>query len=382
MRGDGAGEGTAEGTGGRPTGGAPGDGGQRLVVDMRDRRPVWMMPAWALEELEAALPDGWELFVASSFADGSGDGSGVASEEVLEAVAGARIYLGFGIAPEILRAGEGSLAWVHSGAAGVGSSLHPEMLRSRVRFTNSAGIHGPPMAETALGMLLHLFRGLDFAVAGQREARWDTEPFLRADTPVREVAGATVGILGYGGVGREVARRVAALGARVLGLRRSAPGPGLSRAPSGLPRDDLGVELLHGDEGLDRLVAESEALVVTAPDTPETRGVLTRERIRALPRGAVVLNLARGRLVDEDALLEALTDGHLRGAGLDVFATEPLPSDSPFWRLPNVLITPHVSAVTRGFWRREMDLVLGNLGAFLADPAAPLRNEVDRGAGY
>jgi phosphoglycerate dehydrogenase-like enzyme len=297
-------------------------------------------------------------------------------------VAGARIYLGFGIAPEILRAGEGSLAWVHSGAAGVGSSLHPEMLRSRVRFTNSAGIHGPPMAETALGMLLHFFRGLDFAVAGQREARWDTEPFLRADTPVREWRGPPWGSWGTAAWGGRWPAGWLPWEPGSWGSVGALPGPGLPGRPRDSPVDDLGVELLHGDEGLDRLVAESEALVVTAPDTPETRGVLTRERIRALPRGAVVLNLARGRLVDEDALLEALTDGHLRGAGLDVFATEPLPSDSPFWRLPNVLITPHVSAVTRGFWRREMDLVLGNLGAFLADPAAPLRNEVDRGAGY
>ena len=354
----------------------------RLVVDMRDRRPVWMMPGWALEELEAALPPGWEFFVAKSFADGSGDGSGVASQEVLEAVAGARFYLGFGIAPEILRAGAKSLEWVHSGAAGVGSSLHPEMLRSRVRFTNSAGIHGPPMAETAVGMLLHFFRGLDFAVAAQREGRWDNAPFLEADTPVRELGSSTVGILGYGGVGREVARRVRALGGRVLGLRRSPPRDGLPLGPSGLPMDELGVELLHGDEGLDRLLQESHALVVTAPDTPETRGVLSRERIRALPRGAVVLNLARGRLVDEEALLEALTDGHLRGAGLDVFNTEPLPPESPFWPLPNVLITPHISAVTREFWRREMDLILENLRRILANPEAPLRNEVDRRAGY
>jgi phosphoglycerate dehydrogenase-like enzyme len=360
----------------------PGGPHRRLVVDMRDRRPVWMMPAWALAELEADLPEGWELFVAQSFADGSGDGSGIASEEVLEAVKGARFYLGFGIAPEILRAGAESLEWVHSGAAGVGSSLHPEMLRSRVRFTNSAGIHGPPMAETAVGMLLHFFRGLDFAVAAQREGRWDNAPFLEADTPVRELGSSTVGILGYGGVGREVAGKVRALGGRVLGLRRSPTRDGLPAAPSGLPVDDLGVELLHGDGGLDRLLQESHALVVTAPDTPETRGVLSRERIRRLRRGAVVLNLARGRLVDEDALLEALNDGHLRGAGLDVFSTEPLPRESPFWRLPNVLITPHVSAVTRGFWRREMDLILENLRRVLADPEAPLRNEVDRSAGY
>lgn len=343
----------------------------RIVVDLKDRRPIWAVPDWAVRELEGALPPGWDLWVADTPSDGSGDGVGGPHPRVLEAVRGARVYVGYGVPAGILRAGRGSLEWVHTGTAGVGGSLHDEMRASPVVFTNSSGIHAPPVAETVVAMLLHFFRGLDFAVAAQQRSEWNPGPFLTGDTPVRELGSATVGILGYGGIGREVGRRLRAMGTRVLGLKRTAPVAS---------RDDSGVELLHGEAGLARLLAESEALVVSVPDTPATRGFVSRTRIRALPPGAVVINVARGRVLDEDALVEALEDGHLRGAGLDVFATEPLPRDSPLWRLPNVLLTPHVSGVSRDFWRREMDLIVENL--YLFEAGDPLLNEVDRDAGY
>jgi phosphoglycerate dehydrogenase-like enzyme len=142
----------------------------------------------------------------------------------------------------------------------------------------------------------------------------------------------------------------------------------------------LGVELLRGPEGLERLHRESEVLVVAAPLTGETRGIISESRIRALPRGAVVINISRGALVDEGALVEALQDGHLRGAGLDVFATEPLPRDHPLWKLSNVLLTPHTAAVSRGFWGRETRLILENLRRFFVGDM--LVNEVDRVRGY
>ncbi len=348
-----------------------GDRVNRIVVDLEDRRPIWAMPDWAVDELRDAVPEGWELQVLRRVVDGSGDGASEPSREVLDAVTGARVYIGFGIPAEVLVAGEGTLEWVHSGAAGVGGSLHATMLTSPVRFTNSAGIHGPPMAETVLGMLLYFARGLDFAVSAQRRGEWDEAPFLAADTPVRELASMTVGVLGYGGIGQEVARRAAALGASVIGLRRTAGSRGL---------DSVGVEVVSGEAGLRRVIEDSDALVVSAPDTPVTRGLVNGQRIRAMRKGAILINVARGRIVDEEALVDALRSGHLRGAGLDVFHTEPLPKGHPLWALPNVLITPHTSAVTRRFWRREMDLVLENLSRFLE--GKPLRNEVDRKSGY
>jgi phosphoglycerate dehydrogenase-like enzyme len=347
-----------------------------IVVNLRDGRPIWSLPSWAVEELRGAIPGDWSLYVEGSATEGAGDGGGVPSPGVLREVVGASVYLGFGIPAPVLEAGRETLEWVHSAAAGVGSSLHEAMLDSSVRFTNSAGIHGPPIAETVLGMLLYFARGLDFAVASQQRAKWDDAPFLEADTPVRELASMTVGILGYGGIGREVGRRARALGSEVLGLRRT---PGRAEAGEA-ERDEAGVVVLHGEVGLTRLLKESDALVIAAPETPATRGILTAKRIRSLPRGALIVNVARGRLVDEDGLIGALRDGHLRGVGLDVFAVEPLPAEHPFWRLPNVLITPHTSPVTRGFWRREMDLILENLGRLLEGRS--LRNEVDRERGY
>ena len=348
---------------------------RKVVLDMKDQRPVWAMPDWAVGEIRAALEEDWVLHVVEAPADGSGDGTAGPSPEALEAVEAAAVYLGFGIPAAILRVGR-ELEWVHSGAAGVGSSLTPEMRRWEGIFTNSAGIHGPPMAETALGMILHFARGLDFAVRGQARGEWRKEPFYRADSPVREVAGSTVGVLGYGGVGSEVGRRAAALGARVLGLKRTPP-----EDPAPVGEGKAGeVELVWGREGLDRIRGESDYLVVTAPETDETLGLVDDLFIGGMKEGAVLVNLARGSLVDEDALAAALRSGRLRGAALDVFRQEPLPRESPLWDLSNVLVTPHVSGVSRRYWRRETDLIKENLRRFSAGEA--LLNVVDPAAGY
>lgn len=341
-----------------------------VVIDLNDQRPIWAQPEWFTREIREALPGDWTMAVMETPSEGTGDGSTRVHPDVMAAVADARIYMGFGIAEELLK-GAPELGWVHTGSAGVGSSLTPEMRRRDLVFTNSAGIHGPPMAEAVLGMMLHFSRGLDFAVRNQEARRWDTDPFYAADAPLREISHSTVGILGLGGIGGEVAWRCVALGARVLGLKRTRGG----HVPEG-------VEAVHDDDGYHRLLAESDFVVVTAPDTPETRGMVDGAALARMKEGAVLVNVARGRLVVEEALVEALREGRIRGAGLDVVATEPLPADSPLWILPNVLLTPHVSPVTRHFWRREADLVLHNLHCFLEGRADEMRNVVDREAGY
>lgn len=347
----------------------------KLVLDVNDRRPVWALPEWAVAEILAALPDDWEFVSITAESDGTGDGSTRTSPEVLAALPGARVYIGYGIAPEILTDGE-ELEWVHTASAGVGKSLSPEMLESAVLFTNSAGIHGPPMAETVLAMILHFGRGLDFAERGKAIRAWHNEPFYDVAGPARELAHSTVGILGLGGVGREVAWRARALGARVIGLKRR---PSDAAAGSGGPSVE-GVEVVHGPEGLATLASESDYLIVTAPHTEDTRGMVSREVLSLMKNDAVLINVSRGALIDEAALVESLRAGRLRGAGLDVFSVEPLPEDHDLWDLPNVVITPHVSPVTRGFWRREVDLIVENLDRFLG--GGTLRNLVDKQAGY
>jgi phosphoglycerate dehydrogenase-like enzyme len=356
---------------------------RRVVLDMMDRRPMWAMPAWVPDELRAALPDDWELVVVDVVTDGAGDGATRVHPSVLEAVASAEAYFGYGIHETLLEAGR-PLRWVHSGAAGVGRSLTAKMLASPVVFTNSAGVHAAPIAETVLAMLLYFGRGLDFAVEGQRRGEWWQAPFYDEDAPLRELSTSTVGIVGYGGIGREVARRVASLGARVIGLARRprAEAESLEPVHGGGSLAD-GIRIVHGRVGLGTLLDESDVVVVAAPETEETRGLLGAAELARMKPGATVVNVARGRIMDEEALVRALAEGRLRGAGLDVFATEPLPAESPLWKLPNVLLTPHVSGVTRGFWRRETDLILRNLGRFLGGaPIEEWENVVDKRAGY
>jgi phosphoglycerate dehydrogenase-like enzyme len=344
---------------------------RRLVMDLRERRPVWDIPDWAVAEIRAELPHGWEMIEIESAADGRGDG-GAPSSEVLEAIEDAEIYMGYGFPPPLFdaahRDGGTKLRWVHSGAAGVGGSLHDGMAASSIVLTNSAGVHAVPMSETLLAMILYFARGLDLAVDAQRRGEWDKRPFEAEDTPVRELADATVGILGFGGIGRELARRATALGMRVLALKRRP-----AEAPPG-------VDLLFGAQGMDRLLRESDYVAITLPETAATRDLIGADEIGRMRGEAVLLNVGRGRVVDEDALVRALAEGRLRGAGLDVFRREPLPQDSPLWKAPNVLVLPHVSATTQRFWRRQTDLIVNNLRRYLRGEG--LRNTVDKRAGY
>ena len=353
----------------------------RAVLDLNDRRPIWAMPDSVPQRIREALPEGWELRVMTGMSDGSGDGAGRVAPEILAAVEDAEIYMGYGIAAALLRAAPG-LAWVHSGAAGVGSSLTREMLASPVLFTNSAGIHAEPIAETVLGMILFFGRGFDFAVADKARGVWSTAPYYVAGAPLRELPDTTVGLVGFGGIGREIARRVAGLGARVMAVKRTPPEPGEANLTPVRGGEGLGdaIELLHGPGGLEAVLRESDVVVLCAPETSETRGLVDASALANMKDGALLINVGRGKLLDEDALVAELRSGRLRGAGLDVFAKEPLAQGHPLWGMANALITPHVSAVTRGFWRRETDLITENVRRYLAGET--LLNLVDKAAGY
>lgn len=350
------------------------DAPRRLVLNLREQRPLYSIPDWAVDEIRAALPDGWVLTEVAEPVDGRGDGGGDSpgARAARAAVRGAEVYVGYGVPADLFAAAteppDGRLRWAHTASAGVGGSLHEPMRASGVVLTNAAGIYAEPMADTVLAMILHFARGIDFAARAQAERRWDKGPFDRADTPVRELAECTLGIVGLGGIGRAVARRGAALGMRVVATRRSGTdGP-------------AGVEVLCGDGALHRILPRSDFLVLAVPQTDATKAMIGARELAMLPAGAVVVNVARGGVVDEDALIEALRGARLRGAGLDVFGHEPLPGDSPLWALPNVLVLPHVSGASRRFWRRQTDLITENLRRYAA--GEPLLNTVDKQAGY
>ena len=236
-------------------------------------------------------------------------------------------------------------------------------------LTNSAGVHAEPMADWVVAAIGYFIRGLNRMVSAQRQGRWAKEDFTDGAVPMREFRELRLGVFGLGGIGTAVARRGLALGMKVSGVRRWPERGG--------PK---GVEWVGGLADLARLAGGSDVLVIAAPHTTETVGAVDRRVLERLPHQALVINVSRGSLLDEQALLELLERGRLTGAALDVFATEPLPAGHPFWTHPRVLVAPHVSAVSGRFWERETALIVDNIRSYLA--GAPLTNLVDLEAGY
>jgi len=340
---------------------------RRLVVDLRTQRPVWRVTADVVDAVRRAVGKDWEVVEVVTPVSSDGDG-GSGSPEAVAAARGAEVYLGFGVPPGVVESGRDTLRWVHSCTAGVGSSLAP-LRGTGIRLTNSAGVHAEPIADWVIAALAHFAKGFDHVVRAQAQRHWIQGAYGERAIPVRELSDHRLGILGLGGIGQAVARRALALGMRVAGVRR--------RPERGGP---AGLAWVGGPADVPRLAAESDVLVIAAPRTTATDAAVDRAVLARLPAGAVVINVSRGALLDEAALLERLVAGSLRGAALDVFATEPLPPDHPLWTHPRVLVSPHISPVTDRFWERESGLILENIRRYLA--GSSLVNQVDLDAGY
>ena len=257
-----------------------------------------------------------------------------------------------------------ALRWVQLTSAGVDHMIGAGLFehRSDVLVTTASGIHAIPLAEHVISFILAWVRGLPGALRAQREARWDR---YAPD----EAHGKTLGIVGYGPIAQRTAVLANALGMHVQVLRRSPPaGPeppvGRFYTPAELPA----------------LLATSDFVLLAAPLTPETRGLINAAALAAMRPTAVLINIARGALVDEPALIAALQRGQIGGAALDVFVQEPLPADSPLWALSNVIITPHLAGANPYYNRRATELFCDNLRRYLA--GAPLHNLVDLRRGY
>ncbi len=341
---------------------------KRVVVDLVSPRPIWSVTPEVVAAIRRAFGRGWDVVEVNAASSSDGDG-GAGSLEAAAAAKGAEVYLGYGVPPGVAQAARGTLAWAHSAAAGVRATITPEFLATGAKLTNSRAVHAEPMADWVVAAIGFCLRGFHFAVAAQREGRWTKDEFTDGRVTVKEFGGTRVGLVGLGGIGAAVARRCAALGMEVRAVRRRP------RAPR--PR---GVKWVGGPGQLVEMAKHSDVLVIAAPDTGATRGAVNDAVLRALPRGAYVLNVARGNLLDETALLMHLESGHIAGCALDVFATEPLPPDHAFWRHPRVLVSPHVSAVSGRFWERETALLVDNIRRYRR--GAKLKNLVDLEAGY
>ena len=252
-----------------------------------------------------------------------------------------------------------NLRWVHVPHAGVDDPVFRRLAGAGVRLTNASGAIAEPIAWSAIGGLLWLARGFASWAEGQRRRHWRQLPHGEFPPDLR---GQTAVVFGLGAIGSEVARLARALHLHVIGVRRSPARPG-----------DPVDELIHPD-GLASALGHADWLVITAPLTPETRGLFSDAMLARLPRGAHVVNVGRGEIVDEAALTRRLESGELGGAYLDVFEEEPLPADSPLWGLPRVIISPHDSGATSALDSRLAGYFLRNLGHWLA--GEPLEQEV------
>lgn len=266
------------------------------------------------------------------------------------------------------------LSWVHSASAGVEGLVTPAASGRELVITNARGVFSRPIAEYVLMMILAVSRRLPGLLELQRERTW--QPLQ--GTELRDV---TVGIVGLGSIGRAVGALATAFGCRVVATRRrpDAATAGDAETDDRAPGEAM-LDRVGGPETLPALLAESDFVVLAAPLTPQTENMIDADTLARMKPGAWLINVARGRLVDERALLRALRDGPLGGAVLDTFRDEPLPPDSPFYELPNVIVTPHTSWSSGRVLDRSVELFATNLRRFAA--GEPLLNVVDPSQGY
>lgn len=312
-----------------------------------------ILPKDIATELEAHLPD--EVVVVRVDSEGNLDGDGTDAE----------VYFSwFNLKPTTLhRVLEAApqLRWHHAPNAGVNHIITPKYLERNLILTNGSGVHGIPIAEFVIAYMLSHAKQLPKLYKQQQEHNW------QRGLPIQELLDKTLLIIGAGGIGQEIASRAKAFGMRIFGSRRH---------PKPLPNFDKVV----GADEWKALLGEADYVAIATPLTWDTKGMIDAEVLRLMRPDAYLINIARGAIVDEFALVKALQNGEIAGAALDTVFTEPLPPESLLWSLPNVLITPHCSGNSPRTKERSLALFLDNFTRYRH--GQPLRNVVDRTAGY
>ncbi len=260
------------------------------------------------------------------------------------------------------------LKWLHLATSGATHVLFPEMIQSDAMVTNSRGLYSLPIAEHVLGVMLMFARRLHDAHRVQTQGRWARQEITSRFSLIAELHGRTVGIIGLGSIGLAVAERCRAFGMRVVASkRRGGDKPAC-------------VDELLGPSDLPQLLAQSDYVVIAAPHTPETQGMIGEHELRLMKPGAFLVNVSRGATIQEAALIQALKEDRLGGAGLDVTDPEPPAADSELFHLQNVILTPHYSGVRSNYWEHMVALFQPILGQYLR--GEPLDNIVDKRSGY
>jgi len=277
------------------------------------------------------------------------------------------IFVGYSLRAEQLKDAK-KLKWIHSTAAGVAQLMYPELRDSGIAVTNPSGIFSVPMAEHTIGLLLALARNFPDSVRGQDRARWSQQEIWDKPQHLSELSGKVLLIVGYGSIGREVAKRAKAFDMKVWGVTRSGDG------------DHTDAEKIFPAAKLREALPAADYVLIAAPETAETRRLIGAAEIAKMKRGARLINVGRGSLLEEAALIEGLESGALGGAALDVTQTEPLPAESPLWKAPNLFITPHTSGVSDRLWDRQTAVLIELLERWF--DGRELFNSVDFARGY
>jgi phosphoglycerate dehydrogenase-like enzyme len=238
------------------------------------------------------------------------------------------------------------LKWIHSTSAGIGQLTFPEITDTGIVVTNASGVFSVPMAEHTIGLILALARNFPDTTRQQDQKIWSQQFLWDRPQHLTEINGTTLLIVGFGSIGKEIAKRAMALDMKVIGVNRSGQG------------DRKHAQQIVPFVKLHEVLPEADFVVLCAPETAETRNLFDLKRFIQMKRGARLINLGRGSILDEAALVRALESGHLGGAAVDVTDVEPLPPESPLWTAPNLLITPHTSAISSRLWPRETDLLV------------------------
>ncbi|HYG97977.1 MAG TPA: D-2-hydroxyacid dehydrogenase [Terriglobales bacterium] len=343
----------------------------KVLTVLHHRFDLWTAPSWFSERLARAFPD----IEFEQFDDYT------AAEPHLPQ---ADVIVTWSLHSEQVQLAN-RLRWIHSPAAAVHQLMIPEIVNSDIVITNASSVHGPVVAEHVIAVVMTLAKRLRSAFRYQQQHVWSQQELWNERPRPREIGGATLGVVGLGSIGGEVARRALALGMKVVAVREHPDKelPEYLRAAQDFSSSQYGNDpglIVCGSFDLDRMLSESDYVVLAAPLRENTKALMNAERIAKMRREAYLVNVARGQLVDEQALAEALREGRIAGAALDVFEHEPLSADSPLWDMPNVLITPHSAALTERLWERHYELVVENLKRFLV--GRPLTSVVDKMKGY
>ena len=335
----------------------------KVVIVLKHRFGLWKAPDWFLEKLRAEFPD--DTFAYHH------DYEGIEAD-----LRDAEAVVTWSLNGEQVKAAP-RLRWIHSTAAAIHQLLIPEIVNSRITLTNARSVHGPVVAEHVLALMLALAKRLPTAFRMQAQHEWGQEAMTYEQPPLRELRDATLGLVGVGSIGGEVARIASAMGMRVIAVRAN-PMKGVDWIPANDPI--RAQHRVYGSKDMNRMLKESDFVVISAPVTSSTTKIIDAPALAAMKQDAYLINVARGALVDEAALVDALRERRIGGAALDVFEHEPLPADSPLWGMDNVIITPHQGGISHKLWERQYKLFRENLRRF--EKGAPLIGVVDKKAGY